>query len=233
VNFWALSIVSYCEGAEENFGIMAAAIPPTDSLNRSTVPLPPSRAREQFSQIARACEAALLRAALRFCKGGHDCAQDLVQETLVRGYDAFRLGKYREVYNPQENQNPQAWLLRILTNKFFNDYRRSARWEAGITVDTLTSGGAAGPESTRVQPVDQPEGALLEEILDERLVEALNRLPEALRLAVILVDVQGQSYVEAAEALGVPVGTVRSRLSRSRHLLHESLKEFASERRLL
>jgi RNA polymerase sigma-70 factor (ECF subfamily) len=183
--------------------------------------------------MTRACESALLRAALRFCKGGHDCAQDLVQETLVRGYDAFRLGKYREEYDPRENQNPQAWLLRILTNRFLNDYRRSARWDAGVTVDTLTAGGVTGPESTRVRPVDQPEGALLEEVLDEQLVQALDGLPDGLRLAVILVDVQGYTYEEASKSLGVPVGTIRSRLSRSRHLLHGALTEFASERRLL
>jgi RNA polymerase sigma-70 factor (ECF subfamily) len=212
---------------------MTAAPQPPGSVEPGIVPLSPARAREQFAQITRHCETALLRAALRFCKGGHDCAQDLVQETLVRGYDAFRLGKYREEYSPEANQNPQAWLLRILTNKFFNDYRRSARWDAGVTVDTLTAGGVTGPDSTRVRPVDQPEGALLDEVLDEQLVTALDRLPEALRLAVVLVDVQGQTYEEASKALGVPVGTVRSRLSRSRHLLHNFLTAFAYERRLL
>ena len=196
-------------------------------------PLPQAAAREQFAQITRACEGNLLRAALRFCRGGHDCAQDLVQETLVRGYDAFRLGKYRETYLPGENQNPQAWLLRILTNKFFNDYRRTAKWDAGVTVDTLTVGGVTGPEATRVRPVEAPEGALLDAVLDERLVAALDCLPDALRLAVVLVDVEGLTYQEAAEKLAVPVGTVRSRLSRSRHLLYDALKGFANERRLV
>jgi RNA polymerase sigma-70 factor (ECF subfamily) len=193
---------------------MAATIPPTglatESADYAPVPLPPSRAREQFAQITRHCEKALLRAALRFCKGGYDCAQELVQDTLVRGYEAYRLGKYRKEYNPEENQNPQAWLLRILTNKFINDYHRSVKWEAGVTVETLTAGGVVGPESTRVRAVDQPEGALLEDVLDERLVEALDRLPDGMRLAVILVDVQGQTYEEASQALGVPMGTVRS-----------------------
>jgi RNA polymerase sigma-70 factor (ECF subfamily) len=212
---------------------MAVTRPPTESADPPTVPLPPLRAREQFAQMTRACESALLRTALRFCKGGHDCAQDLVQETLVRGYDAFRLGKYREEYDPRENHNSQAWLLRILTNKFLNDYRRSARWDAGVTVETLTAAGATGPESTWVPPVEQPEGALLEDVLDEQLVKALDGLPDALRLAVILVDVQGYTYEEAAKSLGVPVGTIRSRLSRSRHLLHAALTAFASERRLL
>jgi DNA-directed RNA polymerase specialized sigma24 family protein len=128
--------------------------------------LPAARAREHFAQITRHCEKALLQAALRFCRGGSDCAQELVQDTLVRGYEAYRLGKYREAYNPEENQNAQAWLLRILANKFVNDYRRSAKWDAGVTVETLTAGGAVGPQSTRVRAVDQPEGALLEDILD-------------------------------------------------------------------
>jgi RNA polymerase sigma-70 factor (ECF subfamily) len=205
----------------------------TDADTDAGAALPPAKARDQFAQITRACEANLLRVALRFCRGGHDCAQDLVQDTLVRGYDAFRLGKYREIYRSGEDQNPQAWLLRILTNKFFNDYRRSAKWDAGVTVDTLTVGGVTGPEATRVRPVDAPEGALLHAVLDERLVAALDHLPDALRLAVILVDVEGLTYQEAAEEMGVPVGTVRSRLSRSRHLLYDALKEFANERRLI
>ncbi len=224
---------------------MSAAIPPTGSAPGSSgpgpasVPVPPSRAREQFARISRRSEAALLRAALRFCRGGYDCAQELVQETLVRGYEAYRMGRYRQDEispagdGPTGDPDLQAWLLRILTNKFINDYRRRVKWEAGVTVETLTAGGAVGPESTRALAADQPEGALLDEVLDERLVEALDRLPESLRLTVILVDVQGQSYGEAAERLGVPLGTVRSRLSRSRHLLHDALREFAHERRLL
>lgn len=187
---------------------------------------PARREREQFAEMARRCEAALMRAALRLCRGGHDCAQELVQDALVRGYEAFRAGKFREGFSPQ------AWLTRILTNNFINEYRRKAKWDAGVDVETLTSGGEAGPAVTHAAPADVPGAALLSETLDEPLERALDALPDALRVTVLLVDVEGASYAEAAQALSVPVGTVRSRLARARFLLQDLLKEYARERRL-
>lgn len=168
-----------------------------------------------------------MRAALRLCRGGHDCAQELVQDALVRAYEAFRKGQFREGYSPQ------AWLLRILTNNFINDYRRKKRWDSGVDVDTLTSGGEAGPETTHAAPADQPERALLSDVFDEPLQQALEKLPDALRRTVLLVDAEELSYEEAAEKLGVPVGTVRSRLSRARYALQGLLHDYARERRLL
>lgn len=184
------------------------------------------RERERFARIARESESGLLRTALRLCRGGYDCAQDLVQEALVKGYEAFREGKFKEGYSPQ------AWLARILTNHFINEYRRRTKWEAGVDVDTLTAGGQTGPPQTHAAPLDTPGAALLESTLDEPLERALAALPDALRATVILVDLQGQSYQEAAEALGVPVGTVRSRLSRARFAMQESLKDYARTRGL-
>lgn len=183
--------------------------------------------RERFADIARRYEAALLRVALRLCKGGQDCAQELVQDALVKGYDAFRQGRFREGFSPQ------AWLTRILTNGFINDYRRKNRWDAGVDVETLTAGGEVGPPETHASSSDTPDAALLEGTLDEPLERALNALPEGLRIVVLLVDVQEMSYMEAAEMLKIPVGTVRSRLSRARYMLQEMLQEYAQERRLL
>lgn len=183
--------------------------------------------RERFADIARRCEAALLRVALRLCRGGQDCAQELVQDALVKGYDAFRQGRFREGFSPQ------AWLTRILTNGFINDYRRKNRWDAGVDVETLTAGGEVGPPETHASPCDTPDAALLEATLDEPLERALNALPDGLRVVVLLVDVEEMSYQEAAETLKIPVGTVRSRLSRARYMLQEMLQEYARERRLL
>jgi RNA polymerase sigma-70 factor, ECF subfamily len=183
--------------------------------------------RERFAEIARRCEAALMRLALRLCKGGHDCAQDLVQETLVRAYEAFRMGKYKEGFSPQ------AWLSRILTNGFINEYRRKTRWDAGVDVETLTAGGEVGPPETHAASADVPGASLIKETLDEPLERALNTLPEGLRLVVLLVDLQEMSYQEAAATLNIPVGTVRSRLSRARYMLQDLLRDYARERRLL
>jgi RNA polymerase sigma-70 factor (ECF subfamily) len=107
------------------------------------------------------------------------------------------------------------------------------RWDAGIDVETLTAGGEVGPPETHARSSDIPGSALLEETLDEPLERALKALPETLRSAVILVDIDELSYEEAAERLNIPVGTVRSRLSRARYTLHNALKEYAQERRLI
>lgn len=183
--------------------------------------------RDRFGEIARTCEATLHRAALRLCRGGNDCAQELVQEALVRGYEAFRQGKFREGFSPQ------AWLLRILTNHFINGYRRMMRWDAGIDVETLTAGGEVGPPQTHARKSDVPGVSLMDGTLDEPLERALKALPETLRSVVLLVDVDELSYEEAAERLNVPIGTVRSRLSRARYTLQNALKEYAQERRLI
>ena len=188
-------------------------------------PLPPDRNR--FMAMVEMAETALMRAALRLCRGGHDCAQELVQDALVRAYEAFRRGLYREGYSAQ------AWLIRILTNAFLNEYRRKARWDAGVDVDTLTSHGEAGPTVTHAASGDQPERALMGAIFDEPLERALSKLPDALRRTVLLVDADGLSYEEAAEKLNVPVGTVRSRLSRARFQLQTQLRDYAVERRLI
>lgn len=180
-----------------------------------------SAARERYTQILTQCETLLLGHARRLTKGNNDQAQDLVQEALVRGYEALLSGKFLDGFKPC------AWLSRILTNHFINEWRRSKKWDAGVTVETLTAGGETGPAATRAPGV---EAELTQNTLDESLAKALDSLPEALRMAVLLVDVQEYSYIEAAEALGVPVGTVRSRLSRARFALHETLSKVAKEK---
>lgn len=183
--------------------------------------------REGFMELVRKAEGYLLRTARRLCKGGEDCAQDLVQDALVRGYEAYRQGKYRDEHSPQ------AWLTRILTNNFINEYRRKLKWDAGVDVDTLTSGGEAGPTSTHAPAAERPGAALMEQTLDEPIERALQKLPDALRVTVILVDIHEYSYQEAAEIMEIPVGTVRSRLSRARYMLQDWLHDYAKERRLV
>ena len=132
----------------------------------------------------------------------------------------------------QEGGNLKAWLTRILVNIYLNDYQRKQKWDAGVTVEHLTSGGEGGPESTHAAEETVPGATLMANTLDEPLEKALAALPEGFRLCVLLVDVEGMEYVEAAAALGVPVGTVRSRLARARFKLHELLADYARERRI-
>lgn len=175
--------------------------------------------RAAFAGLARTHEGSLLRTARRLCAGEDDRAQDLVQDALVRAYEAYAGGKFRE------GLNARAWFLRILTNLYINDYHRR-RQRAETDLDALTAGGETGPETARAAPADVPGESLLAATLDESLETALATLSEGLRLCVLLVDVDGLDYAEAAQALNVPIGTVRSRLSRARFHLHAQLVDY-------
>jgi RNA polymerase sigma-70 factor, ECF subfamily len=154
---------------------------------------------------------------VRFARSlAHDdaLADDLVQETYLRAYrswDTFKLG-----------HDARRWLFTICRNVFLRTREREAR-----VVDT--SGEDAELESLAASVEHgQADRSGLTDIFDRidvgpAIRAALEAVPEVYRTAVILVDVEGESYEAAAEVLGVPVGTVRSRLFRARRLLQKSL----------
>jgi len=186
-----------------------------------------TRLRAEFSALVRRHETDLMRTALRLCRGDHDRAADLVQDTLVRAYEAYQDGRF------QPGTSARPWLLRILTNLFINDYKRRQKWDAGVDVETLTASGETGPPSTHAAPADMPGFTLLAQTLDEELEQALVLLSDVLRVCVVLVDMQGLEYAEAALALGIPIGTVRSRLARARMQLQDILRDYARRKGLL
>lgn len=183
--------------------------------------------RAAFAALARQHEGALLGAGRRLCQGDDDRAMDLVQDTLVRAYQAYAEGRY------QEENNARAWLLRILTNIFINNYRRQRKWEASVDFESLSADGRPAPAALQANESDVPGARLLNVTLDEDLERALNSLSDILRACVVLVDIEGLEYAEAAKALGVPVGTIRSRLARARMQLHDLLQEYALRRGIL
>ncbi len=158
---------------------------------------------------------------VRFARAlAHDdsLADDLVQETYLRAYRSWDTFK--------EGLDARRWLFTICRNVFLRIREREAR-----VVDT--SGGDAELESlaAALEHVDAENNGM-RDLLDRIEVgpairKALAAVPEVYRSASILVDVQGESYESAAEILGVPVGTVRSRLFRARRLLQKSLYEYA------
>lgn len=167
---------------------------------------PPAGADEvpSWEEIARTHGRFLYNVAYRLT-GKHDDAQDLVQEVLLRvqrGLASYRPGSL------------EGWLSRITTNAFLDDVRRRSRRpldHLGDDVEAALPGVAAADE------------AFAAANLPEDIQVALDRLPDEYRAAVVLCDVVGLSYAEIAEALGVPVGTVRSRIHRGRALLREVL----------
>lgn len=184
-----------------------------------------SARRAAYERLMQAQEPVLLRVARSLCQGDEDQAQDLAQETLLRAYVSYCEGHFAE------GTNARAWMLRILTNLFIDDYHRRKRRREGISLDSLTAGGERAPEALRIPSEELPGAALLAEVLDEPLERALASLTPPLRACVILVFMEGMEYREAAQALGIPIGTVRSRLARARQLLQEKLAGYARGRK--
>ena len=142
----------------------------------------------------------LFGAAYRMTGNAHD-AEDLVQETFLRAHRAF------DRFEP--GSNARAWLHTILQRVRTDAFRRSRRRPA--TVELEGEGPAVPPAQDALASGH------------EVLARALQALPDVFRTAVVLRDLQELSYAEIAEALGVPVGTVMSRIHRGRALLRETL----------
>jgi len=164
---------------------------------------------------------ALYRTALRMTRSEAD-AEDLVQETYIK---AFR---FREQFTP--GTNLKAWLFRILTNTFINSYRRRQAQPEMTELDDVSEFDLYRKMSdARATSSGDPESEFLERIVDTEVKDALGELPEKFR-TVVLLDVEGFSYKEIAEMVGVPIGTVMSRLHRGRRFLQRKLYEVARER---
>jgi RNA polymerase sigma-70 factor (ECF subfamily) len=157
-----------------------------------------------WEEVARKYGRFLYSVAYRLT-GNADDAQDLVQEVLLRvrrGLATYRPGSM------------EGWLSRITTNVFLDEMRRRGRRPAQrLPADVERS----------APPAPAADAALAAEILDKDVQTALSQLPDEYRAAVVLCDVVGLSYAEIAEALGVPSGTVRSRIHRGRALLRIAL----------
>lgn len=165
----------------------------------------------------------LYSAALRMTRNPSD-AEDLVQETYLRAFRGFK--------GFEEGTNLKAWVYRILTNTFINVYRKKQREPVTVSGDDIEDwylydklGEAAVSPSA--------EASIIEALPEEEVKVALESLPEGFRLAVWLVDVEGFSYKETAEMLGIPIGTVMSRLHRGRKSLEKALWDTVRERGLV
>lgn len=172
------------------------------------------RKREEFEREALPQIDLLYRYALRFANDSSQ-AEDWVQDAFLkayRGWHSYELGT-----------NIRAWLLTILRNTIVSQRRRTRRLES---VDFSDAERYSLYE--QLQETD-PEGRFFEEMVSDKVINAVAHLPEKLREAVVLSDVEGLSYAEVAEVLRVPVGTVKSRLFRGRRVLQAELYEYAVE----
>ena len=150
----------------------------------------------------------LLRVARRLTGNPQD-AEDAVQETLIRAYRAI---------DRFDGRHPRAWLLTILRNAISNMYRRKRPHLVDSPEEMLQvpAAGADGRNGT--------EERVLDGVVEVEIVEALRALSPSFREVVVLVDVEGLSYQEAADVLGIPTGTVMSRLHRARKKMRKRLE---------
>jgi RNA polymerase sigma-70 factor (ECF subfamily) len=146
-----------------------------------------------------------------------DDAKDLVQDTYFK---AFRF-----IESFQKGTNAKAWLFRILKNSFINDYRKKAKEPAKVDyqeVESYYNSDDVNRQITADLRVDS-----LKDMIGDEISNALNALDVDFRTVIILCDLEGFKYEEMAKILDIPIGTVRSRLHRARHLLKERLSEYA------
>lgn len=167
--------------------------------------------REAFERQAEKVFPSVFGTALRLTRSRED-AEDLAQEAIVRAYDA---------YDRFDGLNFKAWMLRIVTNLYINRYRQRQR---GPQLGSLDDEGIVEPMSLESEI---PDRLLFDRTVGSEIEEALAKVPVDFRMAVILSDMEELSYQEIADAMNVPIGTVRSRIARGRSMLRKSLEEFA------
>ena len=170
--------------------------------------------RAQFEREAMVHLDALYSFALKLARSRDD-AEDLVSDTFLRAlerWEQYHLGT-----------NIRAWLFTILYHVFVSRKRRIDAREVQQPEDT------EGWAMFEAVGEADPEGRFYDSFLDEEVTSALGALPEEYRAALVLSDLQGLRYAEIADMLGVPEGTVKSRLFRGRRLLQRKLANFAVE----
>jgi RNA polymerase sigma-70 factor (ECF subfamily) len=163
---------------------------------------------------------ALYSVALRLTRKNVD-AEDLVAETVAKAWSAIGDLGDQDRFRP--------WLFRILHNTFISDYRKKAIRPVESSFDNGANSDEELASLLNEQSDDflvwwsNPERAYFNDLLGNQLLAAIDQLPDVFRSVIVLVNVEGFTYDETAEVLGVAPGTVRSRMKRGRTLLQKAL----------
>jgi RNA polymerase sigma-70 factor, ECF subfamily len=142
-------------------------------------------------------------------------AEDLVQETLLKAFRSWQ--------QFQPGTNIRSWLFTILRNTFISAYRRRRREPIPTDIETAEQHAVFGKDA------EDPEGTFFARMVDPRVLEALDALPDDFREALVLSAIECLSNAEIAGMLDIPVGTVKSRVFRARRRLQEALYGYALE----
>ena len=171
---------------------------------------------DAFNRLILAYQDRVYNQAYRVLGESH-AADDATQEAFISAYKnlrSFRGGSFR------------AWLLRIVTNACYDELRRRKR-RPTTSLEPLDEDGDE-IESPRwiSDPGELPEDNVVRAELSQAIQHCLDKLSTDFRVVVVLVDVQGMNYLEAASVVGKPLGTVKSRLARARNRMRECLQGF-------
>ena len=162
-----------------------------------------------FEQLMRQHEGKMYAVALRMCANRED-AQDCMQEAMIRAYRAIENFRFQSSF--------ATWVYRITMNTCLDELRRRKVRQA-TSLDAMLDVGWAPAGG------DSPEGQTLAGERKRELEKAIHSLPEDMRSAIVLRDIQGYAYDEIANILDVNVGTIKSRISRGREKLREILAD--------
>lgn len=173
----------------------------------SSVSDPAASADERFALFVLPEVEVMLRVA-RTLTPNHADAEDLVQDTLIRAYRAI---------DRFDGAHPRAWLLTILRNTQINRTRKRRPELLDDPDRTMATVADTAPDNQSVEAL--VVGATFDAVVED----AFRSLPDDFRHTVELVDINGLTYAEAAEVMGVPVGTVMSRIHRARHRMRDRL----------
>lgn len=175
--------------------------------------------RAMFEQEIHQLMDRLYGTALRLCRNPDD-AEDIVAETVATAWN--------KLDQLTDNSCFEGWLFRILNRTFISQWRRrQCRQEKEVTLEDNTHDSDFSLFEKLHQPFllwwGTPEQAFLNQILNNDIRMALDRLPDEFRIVMVLVEIEGYSYYQTADLLDIPLGTVRSRLYRARTLLQRDL----------
>lgn len=189
---------------------MASSDPPPGTLAAAA-----GRDRAGFEEEALVHAEQLYRIALRLT-GSPQAAEDLVQDTYLRAFRSW------QSYKP--GTNLAAWLATIMRNANLDELRRQSRRPVQ---EPLDDDGDYYLYNRLAETGPQPQDEVLARLSGNAIVSAVGDLPPNFREVVVLVDVGDFSYADAADILGIPIGTVMSRLYRGRRLLKRALADQA------
>jgi RNA polymerase sigma-70 factor (ECF subfamily) len=171
---------------------------------------------DSFNRLVLAYQDLVYSQAYRLI-GEDESADDATQNAFISAF--HHIGSYR-------GGSFRAWLLRIVTNACYDELRRRKR-RPTVPLEPLDDDGEE-VESPHwmIDPSELPEDRLERAELQRAIQHCLDNLPVDFRATVVMVDVQGLDYFEAAQAIGKPIGTIKSRLARARLRLRDCLQGF-------